>query len=40
MMIIVLLYNGVEVGVGDYGGNVDVDDVREPVKNVLADFVR
>ena len=29
MMIIVLLYNGVGVGVGDYGGNVDADDVSD-----------
>ena len=28
-MIIVLLYNDVESGVGDYGGNVDVDDVSD-----------
>ena len=28
-MIIVLLYIGVEGGVGDYGGNVDVDDVSD-----------
>ena len=39
-MNIVLLYNGVEGGVGDYGGNVDVNDVRDAFKNVLADFVR
>ena len=29
MMIIAFLHNGVEDGVGDYGGNVDVDDVSD-----------